>query len=142
MLKIHKIKPMYTAIVTTADRYKEDVVNKSGLITDRNETKGTIKWYQKVVSVGNLVKGIQEGDKVMLKQENFAIRKYDKNSLQNDMDNNPIKGFSVPTITLYDGDTPREYLYIDERDIEFVFEGEEVNESKVLVPDTKIITMN
>ena len=142
MLKIHKIKPMYTAIVTTADRYKEDVVNKSGLITDRNETKGTIKWYQKVVSVGNLVKGIQEGDKVMLKQENFAIRKYDKNSLQNDMDNNPIKGFSVPTITLYDGDTSKEYLYIDERDIEFVFEGEEVNESKVLVPDTKIITMN
>lgn len=142
MLKIYKIKPMYTAIVTTAERYKEDVTNSSGLITDRNETKGTIKWYQTVVSIGNMVRGLKEGDKVMLKSENFAKRKYSKESIQNDMDNNPIKGYSVPTITLYDGDTPKEYLYIDERDVEFVFEGEEVIESKILVPDTKIVTMN
>ncbi len=143
MLKIHKIKPMYTSIVTTADRYKEDVTNESGLITDRNETKGTIKWYQTVVSVGNMVRALKEGDKVMLKSENFAKKRYSKDSLQNDMDNNPTLSYSVPTITLYgDNDKPAEYLYIDERDIEFVFEGEEVTESKILVPDTKIVTMN
>lgn len=142
MLKIKSIKPLFTSIVTTADRYKEDVKN-NGLITDRNETKGTIKWYQTVIAVGDTVRGISVGDQVMLKAENFAVRKYSKDSVQNDMDNNPTLSYSVPTLIMYDeNDKPKECLYITDRDVEFVFEGKEEIESKVLVPDTKIVTMS
>ena len=125
MLHITKIKPVFTSILLTADRYEEDV-RKGKLITDSRQTKGNIKWYQTVLAVGSGVRDFAPGDKVMLESSHFAVRKYDKNSVQNDLDNNPIISYVVPTLTIEDEDgNPKEVLYVDQRSVQFVFEGEE-----------------
>lgn len=44
MLKIKKIKPMFTHLITTMDKYEEDITTTSGLI-DTKRQKGTVKEY-------------------------------------------------------------------------------------------------
>ena len=138
MLHITKIKPRHTAILTTAERYEEDA-KKGTLITDSRATKGNIKWYQTVIAVGSMVRDIVPGDKVMLNAEHFAVRKYSKDSVQNDMDNNPVTSYLVPVMNIEDEEgKDQEVLYIDERDVQFVFEGEEKKDD-IIVPNKKLI---
>lgn len=140
MLHIKKIKPLHTSIVTTAERYADD--NKKGkLIMDSRATKGNIKWYQTVLEVGPMVRGIAVGDKVMLDASHFAVKRYSTDSIQNDMDNNPVLSYAIPVMTIDDEQgNPMEVLYIDERSIQFIFEGEERDDASIILPDTKIIT--
>ena len=63
MIKVKKIKPLFTALITTMDLYEEDSKTKGGLI-DSTRQKGTIKEYQKVIAVGDTVKCIKPGDLV------------------------------------------------------------------------------
>lgn len=62
MLKIKKIKPMFNRILVTADKYENDV-KQGGVVV---VTAGTLKEYQKVISVGDTVRGIKEGDFVLI----------------------------------------------------------------------------
>ena len=62
MIKIKKIKPMFTAILTTMDTYEDDVTCNSIIV----KTKGTIKEYQKVVAVGDTVRSVKVGDLVCI----------------------------------------------------------------------------
>lgn len=124
MIHIKKIKPMFTSIVTTGDKFEEDMV-ESGVIVAR---KGDLKLWQKVIAVGDSVRCIKPGEMVMINAENYAIKKYDKNSLQNDLDNNPSLGYHFNWVTVDDenGD-PQECLLLNDRDVLYAFEGEEVN---------------
>lgn len=124
MIHIKKIKPMFTSIVTTGDKFEEDMV-ESGVIVAR---KGDLKLWQKVIAVGDSVRGIKPGEMVMINAENYAIKRYDKNSLQNDLDNNPSLGYHFNWVTVDDenGD-PQECLLLNDRDVLYAFEGEEVN---------------
>ena len=142
MLHIKKIRPRYTTVITTADRYTEDVVN-GGIITSSNETKGRIKWNQTVVAVGPMVRDLVPGDKVMLNPDAFAVRKFSKGSVQNDMDNNPVTKYEVPVVTVEDENgNPVEQLYIDENSIQYAYEGEETS-GDILIPEKpKIVTLN
>lgn len=138
-LRISEIKPVFNFLLVTANKYEEDVV-RGGIITDKNATKGNIKWYQTVVSIGSTVRDFKPGDKVMLNPANFVVRKYDKNSIQNDMDNNPVLSYNLPVITVHDKEgVMQEYLYISDRDILYSFEGEEVEKNTIIVQDKKII---
>ena len=74
MLHITEIKPMFTGIVTTGDRYKEDQI-ENGLIT---APAGSLKLNQVVVAVGSTVRDIKVGDQVMINPAGYAVRKYDK----------------------------------------------------------------
>lgn len=123
-LNITKIKPLFNNVITTMDRFEEDVV-ENGIV---RLAKGTLKPYQTVVSAGEFVKGITEGDKVMVNLKRFSkVRQPEENmSLKEDMG----MGSSVviqPDIVEING-IP--HLFIQDRDIDFVFEGEEVTETK------------
>lgn len=115
---------MFTSIVTTGDKFEEDMV-ESGVIVAR---KGDLKLWQKVIAVGDSVRCIKPGEMVMINAENYAIKRYDKNSLQNDLDNNPSLGYHFNWVTVdnENGD-PQECLLLNDRDVLYAFEGEEVN---------------
>lgn len=122
MIHIKKIKPLFTSIVTTGDKFEKDMI-EGGIIIAR---KGDLKLWQRVIAVGSTVRDIKEGDMVMINAENYMVKKYDKNSLQNDMDNNPSLGYRFNWVTIDDekGD-PQDCLLLNDRDVLYVFEGEE-----------------
>ena len=137
MLHIKRIKPMYNSIVTTGEKYKEDM-RENGLIVAK---QGDLKLYQKVVAVGSTVRDIAIGDYVMISPDNYKVTKYDKNSLQNDLDNNQIIRYDLPWVTMEDENgEDQDYLLLTERDIRFVFEGEETSDTIIIPDKPKIIT--
>ena len=134
-LHIKMIKPLFTSLVTTGDRYTEDVVENSIIVSK----KGDLKLYQKVIAVGSSVRDIEVGNTVMIDPSAYVRRKYSKNSVQNDMDNNPIMSIEFNWVTIdNEKGEPQDCLLLNDRDIRFVFEGEEKNES-LIMPDKKII---
>ena len=141
MLKIKTIKPLFTSIVTTGDKFEKDVT--VGGIIQQDQKKGDLKLYQKVLAVGSAVRDIKVGDMVMINPINYVRKKYSKDSVQNDMDNNPTLSINIPTVPVTDenGNT-QECLLLTDRDIQFVFEGEEVNESIIIPEKKKLILGN
>ena len=136
MLHIKKVKPLFTSVITTGDKFEEDMV-EGGLIIAR---KGDMKLWQKVIAVGSCVRDIEVGDMVMINADNYAVRKYDKNSIQNDMDNNPSLGYKFNWVTIDDEKgNPQECLLLNDRDLLYAFEGEEKNESLITPGKPKII---
>lgn len=132
-LHIKEIKPLFTSVVTTGDKFAEDVT--IGGIIQQDQKQGDLKLYQKVVAVGSSVRDIKVGDMVMINPTSYIHKKYSKDSIQNDMDNNPILSIDIPTVIIYDDNgNQQECLLLNDRDIRFVFEGEEVNES-IIIPD-------
>lgn len=141
MLKIKTIKPLFTSIVTTGDKFEKDVT--VGGIIQQDQKKGDLKLYQKVLAIGSAVRDIKVGDMVMINPIAYVRKKYSKDSVQNDMDNNPTLSINIPTVPVTDekGNT-QECLLLTDRDIQFVFEGEEVNESIIIPEKKKLILGN
>jgi co-chaperonin GroES (HSP10) len=139
MLHIKTIKPLFTNILVTGDKYEEDE-KQNGLIIAK---KGDLKLYQTVMAVGSMVRDIKEGDKVMINPKQYAVKKYDPNSVKEDMGMNSTIGYNMPWVTIDDAEgNPQECLLLVDRDIEFVFEGEEIQEepkSKLIMPKNKIM---
>lgn len=135
MLHIKKIKPLFTKVLTTGDKYEEDMLTKGIIVAN----KGDLKLYQKVLAIGTSVRDIQVGDTVMINPRNYAVMKYDPNSIKEDMDMNKRVKWNLPWVTIDDENgKPKECLLLNDRDIEFVFEGEEKNET-IIVEDNKIL---
>lgn len=127
---------MFTSIVTTGDRFERDMT-EGGLII---ANKGDLKLWQTVVAVGSSVRDIKVGDKVMISLENYAVRRYDKNSIQNDLGNNRTLSYSLRWVTLDGGDgSPRECLLLSDRDVLYVFEGEEREDEPIRLPEHKFL---
>ena len=140
MLRIRKIKPLFTNILVTGDKYDKDEKNGALIVAK----KGDLKLYQTVLEVGSMVRDIKVGDKVMINPKNYEVKKYDPNSVKEDMGMNKIIGYNMPWVTIEDEGELKECLLLIDRDIEFVFEGEEVSESNgntlILPKEKKIIT--
>ena len=142
MLKITKLKPVATRMLVTGTLYGEDMYNEHGIIINK---KGDMKEYQEVLEIGPMVRDIKPGDKVMLNMMHFAVMQYDQNSVKNDMGMQKIKGYRFPEIELTNDDgSKQECLYIDQQDIMFSFEGEEVQGKKmtIIMPKDKKIIVN
>lgn len=138
MLHIKKIKPLFTGIVTTGEKYSEDM-RDNGLIV---ANKGDLKAYQKVLAVGSSVRDIKVGDTVMIDITHFAVMKYNPNSIKEDMDLNKVVKWNIPWVMIDDEKgVPQDCLLISDRDVKFVFEGEEKNEN-IIMPDKKKIILN
>ena len=136
MLHVTKIKPLFNHLLITADRFEKDMVH-SGVILAK---KGDLKLWQTVVAVGSVVRDIKVGDKVMINPNDFAVKKYNKNSVQNDLDNNPVITYNFPFETVDDEKgNPKDYLYISDRNVKYVFEGTEKDDSLILPGKTKLI---
>lgn len=134
MLNIKSIRPMFTGILTTGERYTEDM--RTGGVIVAN--KGDLKAYQKVLAVGPLVRDINVGDQVMIDLSHFAVMKLDPNSIKKEFDMDKVVRWNIPWITV----NGEECLLINDRDVKFVFEGEETNEPLIMPEKPKIITMN
>lgn len=133
MIKIKKIKPMFTAILTTMDTYEDDVTCNSIII----KTKGTIKEYQKVVAVGDTVRSVKVGDLVCINPKRYAVVKHQEGSLQDGViSDNPVVRYNFDIIEM--NDTP--YLLLQDSDISYIIEEfDEIKNEKLIVPDTKLI---
>ena len=138
MLHIKEIKPLFTSIVTTGEKYSEDM-RDNGLIV---ANKGDLKAYQKVLAVGSSVRDINVGDTVMIDITHFAVMKYDPNSIKEDMDMNKVIKWNIPWVMIDDEKgVPQDCLLITDRDVKFVFEGDETNES-IIIPNKPTIITN
>lgn len=136
MLKLKKIKPMFNNILTTMEKYEEDVISM-GIITKK---QGGLKEYQKVVEVGSSVRDVKEGDLVCINPKRFAVRKHQDGSLKDGViTDNPVTTYNFDVIEL-DG---VQYLLLQDRDIDFIItESEEVPEpvtSEIIKPSNKVI---
>lgn len=118
---------MYTAILTTGDRFEKDL--KEGGIIIAN--KGDLKMWQKVLAVGDSVRGINPGDTVMLNMQNYAVRKYDPNSLKKDLGMDKIISYNFNWVTMDDENgNNKERMLFQDRDVMYIFEGEETEENE------------
>lgn len=136
MLHIKKIKPLFTSVITTGDRFEKDMISQGIIVAKKDD----LKLWQKVIAVGPAVRDIKEGDMVMIKVDNYAIKKYDKNSIQNDIDNNPSLGYAFNWVTIdNEKGEPEEYLLLNDRDLLYSFEGEEKEESLITPGKATII---
>lgn len=136
MLHITSIKPLFNHVLITANKFDKDMISNGVIIAG----KGDLKLWQTVVAVGSTVRGIEVGDKVMIIPDHFAVKKYNKNSVQNDLDNNPVLTYNFPFETIDDEKgEPQEYLYISDNDIRYVFDGEEKDDALITPGKPKLI---
>lgn len=80
-IRINDIKPLFNTIITTLDVYEEDLIENGVL----KAPQGSLRMYQKVLAVGDSVRGVKVGDIVLINFKNFIVRKYKDNSLKEDM---------------------------------------------------------
>lgn len=137
MIKIKKIKPMFTSLITTMDKYKQDMMLGSGLI-DTSKREGSLKEYQKVLAVGNSIRDIKVGDLVWINPTRFGVKKHREGSLKDGIvTDNPIITYNFDVVEM-DGE---QCLLLQDRDIEFVIEEfEEVPDqisSSIIQPEKK-----
>lgn len=136
MLHVTEIKPLFNHVLTTAEKFDKDMVQNGVIIAG----KGDLKLWQKVVAIGSTVRDIKVGDLVMIIPDHFAVKKYNKNSVQNDLDNNPVLSYNFPFETIDDEKgNPVEHLYISDNDVRYVFKGEEKDESLIVPGKAKLI---
>ena len=118
MLKVKKIKPMFTALITTMDKYEHDVTTRGGLI-DTTKQQGGLKEYQTVLAVGSSVRDIKVGDIVCVNPARFAVRKHQAGTLKDGIvTDNPVTTYNFDVVEM-DG---KQCLLLQDRDIDFIIE--------------------
>lgn len=140
MLKVKSIKPLFTSLITTMDKYEQDKITDGGLI-DTSKQQGTLKEYQTVLAVGDSVRNIKVGDLVCVNPARFAVRKHEKGSMRDGViTDNPVVGYNFDIVEM-DG---KNCLLLQDRDIEFIIEDyEEVPDpipSPLIQPDNTLVS--
>ena len=137
MLKVKKIRPLFTSLVTTMNKYEEDTI-VGGLINP-SKGKGSLMEYQTVLSVGSSVKDIKVGDLVCINPSRFAIKKHKEGSLKDGViTDNPVITYNFDIVEM-DG---QQCLLLQDRDIDFIIEEyEEITDksSNIIQPEEKKI---
>lgn len=119
---IKKIKPLYSKVLTTMNLYSNEVINNEIIDTTKNE--GSIKEYQVVVAVGDMVRNIKVGDIVMINPERYAVKKHKEGSLKDGViTDNPVISYNFPIMDL--NGIP--HLYLNDNDIEYIIEEYETS---------------
>lgn len=120
MKKLIKVKPMFNRIITTMDTYEKDQYN--GAVLDMTKQKGSLKEYQRVISVGTTVRDIKEGDLVCIDPTRYMVTKHKDKSLHNNIIGDEVTvGYKFNTIKLND----KECLVLFDQDISFIIEESE-----------------
>ena len=125
---IKKIKPMFNGLITTMNRYEQDVKVKGTDLIDSSKSNA-VKEYQTVVAVGPMVRGIEVGDTVFINPNRYAVMKHKAGSLQDGViKDNPVIGYNFDTVEIEGVN----HLYLQDSDIKFVAEIEEFNENPLI----------
>lgn len=138
MLKIKKIKPMFTALITSMDKYEQDVT--TGGLINVTKMQGGLKEYQTVLAVGDSVRGIKVGDLVCINPTRFAVKKHREGSLKDGViTDNPVTTYNFDIVEM----GGKQCLLLQDRDIDFIIEDwEEIPDqpqSTIIQPEKKII---
>lgn len=138
MLKVKSIKPLFTGVLTTANKY-ETTSTKNGIIVSAKQTEGHIKEYQTVVKIGSSVREIKPGDIVLINPSRYLRKKFDENSIRDDFDKNPTIEINIPTVVIND----KEYFLIEDRDVAYIIDDcEEIPDTKPSIIMPKNTTIN
>ena len=125
---IKKIKPMFNGLITTMNRYEQDVKVKGTDLIDSSKSNA-VKEYQTVVAVGPMVRGIEVGDTVFINPNRYAVMKHKAGSLQDGViKDNPVIGYNFDIVEIEGVN----HLYLQDSDIKFVAEIEEFNENPMI----------
>ena len=138
MLRVKKIRPLFTSLITTMDKYEQDV--KIGGLIDTTKQQGGLKEYQKVLAVGSSVRDIKVGDVVCVNPARFAVRKHQAGSLKDGIvTDNPVTTYNFDVVEM-DG---KQCLLLQDRDIDFIIEEwEDIPDpasSSIIKPEEKKI---
>ena len=119
-MKITKIKPMFNNIITSMNKYEDDVISEGGII-DTSKQEGGLKEIQTVLAVGSSVRDIKVGDVVCINPTRFAkpTHKKDENSVMGN-----TEGYSVQMTYNFDiiEMAGKQCLLLQDRDINFIVE--------------------
>ena len=125
---IKKIKPMFNGLITTMNRYEQDVKVKGTDLIDSSKSNA-VKEYQTVVAVGPMVRSIEVGDTVFINPNRYAVMKHKAGSLQDGViKDNPVIGYNFDIVEIEGVN----HLYLQDSDIKFVAEIEEFNENPLI----------
>lgn len=125
---IKKVKPMFNGLITTMNRYEQDVKVKGTDLIDSSKSNA-VKEYQTVVAVGPMVRGIEVGDTVFINPNRYAVMKHKAGSLQDGViKDNPVIGYNFDIVEIEGVN----HLYLQDSDIKFVAEIEEFNENPMI----------
>ena len=125
---IKKIKPMFNGLITTMNRYEQDVKVKGTDLIDSSKSNA-VKEYQTVVAVGPMVRGIEVGDTVFINPNRYAVMKHKAGSLQDGViKDNPVIGYNFDIVEIEGVN----HLYLQDSDVKFVAEIEEFNEDPLI----------
>lgn len=115
---IKKIRPLFTGVITTANKIVGEKVYDSGIIDPTKE--GTLNTFQTVVAVGKMVSDVKPGDIVCLNFKRYKAVKHLPGTIGEDnvQSDNMVADYAIPQIML-DG---RQHLFLQSNDIEFVVE--------------------
>ena len=117
MLRINKIKPLFTSLITTMDKYEQDIITDGGLI-DTSKQQGTLKEYQTVLAIGDSVRNIKVGDLVCVNPSRFAVKKHREGSMRDGViTDNPIVTYNFDIV---------ETLKAIAKDFEPLFESKKI----------------
>lgn len=136
MINIKKIQPLFTSVITTMDKYEQDV--KVGNLIDANKQQGCLKEYQRVIAVGDTVKNIKEGDLVHINPIRYAVKQHREGSLKDGIvTDNPVVSYNFDLVTIDNKD----YLLLQDRDINFIIkEWEDIlDPNNLIMPEDKKI---
>lgn len=128
MIVVKEIKPMFTNIVTTMNRYIETQYIPGTSIIDTSSVKGGIKEYQKVVAVGSSVRDIKVGDIVLIDPTRYGVRKHQEGTLKDGViTDNPITTFNFNVVEM----NGSQYLLLQDRDIQYVIADYEATDEDI-----------
>ena len=120
--------PMFNGLITTMNRYEQDVKVKGTDLIDSSKSNA-VKEYQTVVAVGPMVRGIEVGDTVFINPNRYAVMKHKAGSLQDGViKDNPVVGYNFDIVEIEGVN----HLYLQDSDIKFVAEIEEFNENPLI----------
>lgn len=123
-IKIKKIKPLFSGILTTAHKYTEEDNISDGGIIEATKT-GMLKENQTVMAIGNMVRNVAVGDLVQVNPKRYESKKYGAGSIKEDMvEHHKLqKEYNFPLVEVDD----EMFLCIEENDIDFIItEYEEI----------------
>jgi hypothetical protein len=125
MIVVKEIKPLFTNIVTTMNKYVEAQYIPGTQIIDTNTVSGGIKEYQKVIAVGTCVRDIKPGDVVLIDPTRYGIRQHREGSLKDGViTDNPITTFNFNVVEM----NGEQYLLLQDRDIQYVISKYELTD--------------
>lgn len=124
MFKIKKIRPLFTGVVTTSQRYQGEITTEAGLVL-ANKMEGQINMFQTVVSVGKMVTDLKPGDVVCINFKRYLKAKHVPGVIEDNIQSDNLGAvYEIPQIEM-DG---HQYLFLQNNDIEFVVEEYDVDE--------------